>query len=170
VPFIPFQVKDHRPIDPLERLISLASDKDPEIRKETMIDFSLAVVKGAPLDLAEGSRKQNEARSRSFRSASRGRLSGAVEHKVTECERMTVSANLRRLALLVMLCASCGLAKSASLDDPPANPIVFLSVSAPQTQMLTGGSNPVPSPECCFVDGFGVFRNNLFCQLAHVRC
>lgn len=50
VPFIPFQVKDHRPIDPLERLISLASDKDPEIRKETLIEFSLAVSKGAPLD------------------------------------------------------------------------------------------------------------------------
>ena len=59
---------------------------------------------------------------------------------MTECERMTVSANLRRLALLVMLCASCGLANSASLDDPPANPIVSLSVSAPQTQILTGGS------------------------------
>jgi Carboxypeptidase regulatory-like domain/Bacterial TSP3 repeat len=53
---------------------------------------------------------------------------------------MTVSANLRRLAVLVMLCASCGLAKSATLDDPPANPIVSLSVSAPQTQILTGGS------------------------------
>ena len=50
VPFIPFEVKGHHPIDPLERLISLASDKDPEIRKETLIDFSLAVTKGAPLD------------------------------------------------------------------------------------------------------------------------
>ena len=50
VPFISFQVAGHRPIDPLERLISLASDKDPEIRKETLIEFSLAVVKGAPLD------------------------------------------------------------------------------------------------------------------------
>jgi hypothetical protein len=50
VPFIPFQVTGHRPIDPLERLIALASDKDPEIRKETLIEFSLAVVKGAPLD------------------------------------------------------------------------------------------------------------------------
>lgn len=50
VPFIPFEVKGHRPIDPLERLISLASDKDPEIRKETLIEFSLAVSKGAPLD------------------------------------------------------------------------------------------------------------------------
>lgn len=50
VPFIPFEVKSHHPIDPLERLISLASDKDPEIRKETLIEFSLAVSKGAPLD------------------------------------------------------------------------------------------------------------------------
>ena len=50
VPFIPFEVKSHHPIDPVERLVSLASDKDPEIRKESLIEFSLAVSKGAPLD------------------------------------------------------------------------------------------------------------------------
>ena len=65
---------------------------------------------------------------------------------------MTASANLRRLALLVMLCASCSLAHSTSLDDPPANPIVSLSVSAPQTQILTGGSVQL-SVQGTFTDG-----------------
>lgn len=50
VPFIPFEIAGHVPIDPLERMIALASDKDPVIRKEVLIEFSLAVPKGAPLD------------------------------------------------------------------------------------------------------------------------
>lgn len=50
VPFIPFEVANHLAIDPLERLIALASDKDPAIRKEALIEFSLAVPKGAPLE------------------------------------------------------------------------------------------------------------------------
>ena len=50
VSFVPFEVKGRHEIDAVERLIELASDKSPLVRKEALIQFSLAIGKGASLD------------------------------------------------------------------------------------------------------------------------
>lgn len=50
VSFVPFELRDRREIDPMERLIGLASDESPVVRKEVLIQFSLAIGKGASQD------------------------------------------------------------------------------------------------------------------------
>lgn len=49
-PFVPFQGRQVViVIDPVDRLLALAKDPDPKIRKEALINIPMAVVKGAPL-------------------------------------------------------------------------------------------------------------------------
>jgi len=50
VPFVPFQGRQVGIlIDPVDRLLALAKDADPRIRREALINIPTAVVKGAPL-------------------------------------------------------------------------------------------------------------------------
>src|SRR5262244_3165096 len=65
---------------------------------------------------------------------------------------MTVPGNRRDLALIAIFCASFAFATAAIADDPPANPIVSISVSAPQTQIPIGSSVQL-SVQGTFFDG-----------------